>query len=119
VGGLLPQEVEEEKLMEEDPEAALERGSSVDVIPLKLIKGVPRFLQDLRALEFLLAQVSPSKVAVHCLNVISMFYGFADASGLGFRITVMKIMDGTCFTKMASGIRIQKVNPQISENSKM
>jgi hypothetical protein len=54
-----------------------------------MIVGIPHFFQDLQALLGLLASDTPPEVNVHARLVITIPYGFADASGQGFGITVL------------------------------
>ena len=75
-------------------EAALDRGSSVGSTPPKVIRGVPRFFEDLRAFAALLSPDAPPEVTVRCLKIFTILYGFGDASGKGFGSTVLG-SDGT------------------------
>jgi hypothetical protein len=90
----LREEVEMDNISEEEFEAAMDRGGSVGVTAPKTIRGVPRFFKDLEAFAALLSPDTPPEVNVRCLRVLTILYGFGDASGKGFGSTVLG-SDGT------------------------
>jgi hypothetical protein len=57
--------------------------------PPKLVKPVHQLSWDLRALTRMFNEDTPSEVLLRAARVYSILYGFADASGAGFRSTVL------------------------------
>jgi hypothetical protein len=51
-------------------------------------KVVPRFLDDLQALELLFDADLPPEALVRSKNIVTLMYGFCDASGRGFGSTI-------------------------------
>jgi hypothetical protein len=57
--------------------------------PAKRIKGAPRLINDVRALNPLFKGGMPTQVLLGPFQIYSIFYGFADASGSGFGSTIL------------------------------
>jgi hypothetical protein len=84
-------------------EAALEQtreglglGSSGAQDPPKIVKAVPRFIFDLKALRALMAGDKPPLKRVHCSKTAMAIYRFVDASGCGFGST-FQVGNKVCF----------------------
>jgi hypothetical protein len=75
--------------LEDEAQAAMEARMPSGDSPPDKIKGVPRFFQDLSALQEILSSETPPEVNIQARLIITILYGFADASGKGFGSTVL------------------------------
>jgi hypothetical protein len=88
------EKLDKQEISEDEAQTALEARIPQGDPPPRKIKGVLRLAQDLGALWELLSSSVPPEVNVRSSLIITILYGFADASGMGFGSTVLGT-DGT------------------------
>jgi hypothetical protein len=88
------EKLDKDQMSGDEAQAAMEARLPAGDPPPDKIMGVPRFFQDLSALRELLSSATPPEVNVRARLIITILYGFADASGKGFGSTVLG-KDGT------------------------
>jgi polyhydroxyalkanoate synthesis regulator phasin len=85
----IQEKLDQNQISEDEAQAALDVASHAGNPLPNRITGIMRFFQDLEALRKLLGSDAPTKVDVRARLIITILYGFADASGRGFGSTVL------------------------------